>query len=510
MKKILFCLAAALLVLALAPAVNAGDPVRLSDMLFTDTPGPKAAIAPADDNSLPDATRRVYAQRSAYVKLFGNFGLDIASRSRYLEDRLTGVPEEATIYNPNVMVGLLFFDKQDVKALLKLETPQNYIDDFGNDIPRLFAIREVYVELASLFPDVFGEEALKLKIGVQDVMWKLRDNVDYGSFFMDVSNSGDPFWPGMIPGGALATRADWGVWDTTSRVTNPGYFEFSDPGLASSKEFGGCRFTYDQVKKTGVKLDLLFGVTRETRQLNEDKSLEAAVFSYKFPKDQGKILTYLTMFSNNPSSRVWSLGAGFHMYADNSVEVFTEMVGQAGRFLEDYTDTGDQPNNLGALGRDIEQLAFGGYWGFRYTNYALMGLYIEASYWYLSGDDDQTNARQQNFLSYENVDDTMIIEDDNYGLDVDTNYQACKVRTGWVVSQKRKMYIDFLYGYFQRSRDDAIGDRIGQEVDVKFKWNYTESCSFMLGGAEAWGFQYIPGYDHTKMVMLLFNVKLDF
>ncbi len=508
MKRFFVIFLAAVIALSLSTPVFAGDSFALSDLLF----GNRFKMdADTDKDEAPPVDGLVHAQRSASMRLTGKIKLDVINRSQYLNSRLSGNQERSTIYDPEITLGMKFFAGKDVFAFLELENPANFADEFGSDNPRFLVIEQVYVEIGSIAPDQFGEEAMKLRIGIQDIRFKLRDGG--GAFFMDVSESESPFWPGSTPGDPMTGDGVWITDENDPFYNNNGYFEFSGPGLASSREFGGFHFIYDLEKKKGVKADFLFGITKETGADKEDESLIMAALTYSLPRETGKVQTYLSMFSNDPSSRVWTFGLGT-LYKAKQLEFFFEAAGQGGTFIENYDSTNpSHPNDLSiydGTGDDIKQLAFGGYVGFRYSYKSRLSLnpFVEMSYWYLSGDRDQSDRRQQNFLSFEDVDDSIIVEENEAGLDVDTNYHAFKFKFGFEPS--KQMSLEFLYAYFSRARDRSVGDRIAQEADVRLKWNYTESCSFELGIGHAFDMQYIRALDHKEMTLIFMDVTLDF
>lgn len=507
MRKAVIVLLAAAFIIGLPLGTARADDGTLSDLLFArnrltmDSVDSKESKTPSD--------RLVHAKRSAWVKLTGMVEMNIVNKSRHFNEAITGTRKQYTKWDPKVELGLEFFLGKDVYGWLKLQLRDDINDDFGTQEPRYLSVKEAYANIKSLFPDVFGEEIFKLKVGVQEIVYDLRGNGH--AFMFDTSQSESAFWPGKSPGYAPATAADKpfdGLWNTRDDANDN--LEFSGFGEASTTDFGGFFFSYDNKKKSGVVFDFIFGITRETREANEDQSLAIASLTYHYPKEMGKLRTFISGFSNNPASRVFSYGIGLQMFPfGNSFEMFFEMVGQGGVFLNDWDNSFYQPNGVtDTIGERVEQLAFGGYWGFRYTYTRYWHPYVEASYWYLSGDPDQTDDRQQCFLSYEDVDETLIIEDNLYGLDVDTNYQAIKLKTGF--NPIRHMTLEILYAYFARARDRTAKDKIAQEIDIRLKWDYTESCTFEFGGGRAFDMDYL-GYDSDEiMAELFFKVGLKF
>lgn len=113
-----------------------------------------------------------------------------------------------------------------------------------------------------------------------------------------------------------------------------------------------------------------------------------------------------------------------------------------------------------------------------------METFFDASFWYISGDDDDPNRETNNDLvTYEDIDTTLIMEDNDYGLDVDQNYWAIKFKTGCSLKPltKEDIRLEILYAHF--SAIDAPGNRskrMGDEVDIRVIWEYSPDLMFAL------------------------------
>ena len=148
--------------------------------------------------------------------------------------------------------------------------------------------------------------------------------------------------------------------------------------------------------------------------------------------------------------------------------------------LEVYNATYIQAGQIGTVVGTSDSVKADG-WAFelgaRYTEGdSSWPWWVEVKFTYLSGDRDQGtgNTRVDAFLSYENVDDLLILEDDFFGFDWDTNLRALKFMAGVNIIEE-KLEIGIVFGFCQSATDVtfASGDEktLGKEIDVKATWS---------------------------------------
>jgi hypothetical protein len=131
--------------------------------------------------------------------------------------------------------------------------------------------------------------------------------------------------------------------------------------------------------------------------------------------------------------------------------------------------------------------------GFRYDALQTAGKpWIDVSYTFRTGDENLTDGKHQNFLSYEDVDDLAIIEGNDLGLDVDTNYWAFKTAGGLhfatVGGHSDNVSLSGILGFagfdedIPRSPFVAPGggkeEGLGAELDIKVGYAYNDALSF--------------------------------
>ena len=106
-----------------------------------------------------------------------------------------------------------------------------------------------------------------------------------------------------------------------------------------------------------------------------------------------------------------------------------------------------------------------------------------------SGDYDGTDDEVNSFMSYENINDFIIIEDVYFGLDVDTNYTAFKIMGGMsfgMAGGKDNVDLQIGVGFFTTTEEvlaPVVGqeeDALGTEVDVKIRYHLSKQASLGL------------------------------
>ena len=105
--------------------------------------------------------------------------------------------------------------------------------------------------------------------------------------------------------------------------------------------------------------------------------------------------------------------------------------------------------------------------------------------WDMSGDDDATDGDNSSFVSYEFNNDTIVLEDAYYGLDIDTNYMAFKVKGGMNVSQEWSVQGLYAYATLNQNTGGAASNgnnsnKIGDEFDFRATYRATDYLTFYI------------------------------
>lgn len=454
----------------------------------------------------------VETKKSKGITLSGEIKLDSIFSNREVNTTIYGrtVPankrqSSSTFFDPTISLNLDIWLAKHVNAYLGLKTPEYLTDDIGSPPNALVDIgppvttvnypsRMLEVDQAYVHIDEFCFKELSVRLGIQEIVYDLLGN-------------GNPFF--------LALGRSEDAFDNNFQTPGNGVLELNGPGQAGTVEAGGIRLCYSKkTKRLQFKGEAIFATTVETRQFDLDRDLFALVGTITIPHEKdcvAKIMMTLAGMSHNPASRIWTYGMGSLVKATKSLEIFAEAYGQTGTYWDNFDPAVDNPPGP-ALSNETESLiqqSFGGFGGFKYTGLkSAWKPFIGAEWWWLSGDPDRTDRKQQNFISYEDVDDTIILEENNYGYDLDTNYSALKFRAGF--KPGKDWELSMLYGNFRTGRAVKRGafpgyEKIGDELDIQLKWDYTEDITFRAGAGFLWNGKYFkPVLGNAKTHELIF------
>ncbi|MBN1417160.1 MAG: hypothetical protein JXP34_00185 [Planctomycetes bacterium] len=419
------------------------------------------------------------------------------------------------VFDPRVTLDIEVSLTDQVSGLVELKTPFYVFGDEGgtskllhqNASGGLTRVRR-YLDVSQLYAQLndVGLDNLMFRAGVQN-------------YERDLRGDGNPFF--------ISTNYAESAFDSlTGAPMAPG------GNNVESQEAAGILGRYEWEGVLGA--DVFYFTMDETYEHNADDTAFGAAFDIYFDPERrwGKVTPSLIVLQNDAASYLYTLGSGVQFYGlDRHLELYGEFYGQWGMFdrnfhvnsaLLPYTD---RSANIPAdatlynrlLGRKIKQAAWAGYAGFRYT-FDLPGMedvkpYVDGSYWELSGDDDATDSYNKNFVSLENNNQSLIVENAYFGLDIDTNYRAARAIVGfWPYKTVR---LEGMYAYFELQRNNGLVDvssrrhnKIGDEVDVRLIWTYTDYLRVMVGTGWLWDAKAMGTLHPINLTM--FKVQLDF
>lgn len=444
-------------------------------------------------------------------------GVGLGNRAR--RARVGGLAdrnESAFYVFPTVGLALHAKLAQQVYGHIRMQTaPHGFYDanpGFSDDLGTAF--RHVGVETASVTLDEFllPSRALSVTVGVQPFALDLRG--DGNAFLVDVRQSEDA-WRGAAlndtggaavgVGGVTGGTSAFGSRNGTGNAadgTGPG----STTGLAGSQEAGGVlvRYGVETMEAQGF-----FFTVSESRDQGNDTELYGGNLDLKMG-DRGTVRGVLAMFRRD-TAQIYNLGGGADLYlmrADAGLfEIFGEGYAQRGDFLRNAADLG---------GRDVRQSSWAFNSGARYgIEGSSLKPWVEGGYTYVLGDVNPNDNSNRDFVSYEDNDLSLIVEENDYGLDVDSNYQAMRgiagFRWDWVADDAIPDDVGarVSYHYFELARNGGGVRKIGDEIDARLDWMYSENLT--VGFAAGWLFdiESLAGFNrelHTSQVF----VKLDF
>ena len=469
---------------------------------------PATALAQMGDPALGGPVR---SKRSIQIELSGDLNLSLVRRnsaffSAALGDAVTGAAGSPLfaaepgagsggdfLFDPFLSLNLDFqlAENELVNAVVTLETPFNIFNDAGGASidtrnagvgggRRFLDIEQAYVNWAY-------NEAINLRLGVQDYT---KDFTNRGNpFLIDVSHSESPF---LNPGFGAA---DFGTPQASSG------------GLVGTQEAAGLLATYRM--GDAASLDLFYFTILETFRKNNDDVMFGAVYERAFEGDdlRGQFGATVLGLQNGGGSYLWTFGGGgmASMFGD-SIEIYGEGYAQVGEYADN------------AAGVKVDQKeAYAVYGGFRYyipgEEDPNRRPYFDISYWEVSGDRNGADGTNSAFVSLENNNDTIVVEDGYYGLDIDQNYRAIKLKAGY--SPAPRWDLEVLYAYFELVDNNgtvdntpAEHDKIGDEIDFNARFFVTDYLTLRLGMGWLLDPNALGGAD--DMSVALFQASIDF
>ncbi len=321
----------------------------------------------------------------------------------------------------------------------------------------------LFVDEASVTVNELFDPLIRLTAGIVPVAFDLRGRGS--AFFFDPRHSstfgkgvGLPFAPSL--GGGAA-----------SGVTVLGFADELQPA--------GFQIAYARESFT-AGLFLLPAILE-----GGDSSIDEAaygIWALFAPKELGEgtrfgVIVAVDSFELSNTS-VWTVGGGldFHGLLDG-LEIYGEVYFQFGR---------------AGVNSDGDVLSAGG-WAFqvgaeyRFPDNA-RNLWFGIDFTWVSGDGDREDDSVQTFLSYENVNDLLILEDRCFGLDLDTNYLSLKLAGGMAftlgsgaIQNNLEILVRGGLNLLHHELTLAGGDdsrRIGHEIDLRAKLSVTKQMSF--------------------------------
>jgi len=277
-------------------------------------------------------------------------------------------------------------------------------------------IEEAYIDVREfLVPE------LDIRIGLQNLVWDLRGNGD--EFLLNVNEN------------------HWGYYGPV--------------------EAGAWKATYDA---DPLMLEGFVATIWESLGYRDDHALYGAMATYPFDdmsKGQLGVLVY-----NADSSQMYAVDVGVDYWLNEDLELYAEGAWEFGNWLDWAIDEMDA-SGWGAYG--------GAMYTFRDVEWTPS---VDLSYWYLSGDDTFDDDNEF-FMSFEDVDTFAILEENHYGWDFDSNYQAFKFCGSAMPAED--LTADLKVGWFTLVEDEAYGydeDALGIEVDASVTWQYSENLAF--------------------------------
>ena len=453
----------------------------------------------SDDSETSSSTGLVRTDEdrpdTRFIIISGSIGVYFLFRDDFFADAVQGnntTNLDQDFFDPRLSLRLDIQVKNNIRGVIEIQNEQrdnillrsslgnHFISGRSAEDRFQIEIERGYIEV-----DNFLVKGFTFRAGIIPHKYSLR--FDGQSFFLNLGESESPF----------ATRADThaiGVNTIFQPIEQLELYLDAFYFVTSESDFGRRDETV-----AGLNIDFFF--SKSVQDSDEETITLPRFFNLIFAAIQGD--------SNTP---IWTLGAGIDYTLTSDPDSYTlELYGEVLFQFGEY----DRRNLPPAFTvKDQDHLALGGYAGFRMQyRGSPWQPYLDASYWYISGDDDDpTSDRNRDLVTFENIDSTLILEDNDYGLDVDSNYWAIKIKSGISLAPiftDEDIRLEVLYGYF-RTADAPSGRsrRLGEEIDIRFTWEYSSDLIFSVASGFLWNSRHFKntfdelgarGRDHAFM-----------
>jgi len=468
-------------------------------------------------------TGGVLAEMPAGFSLSGSIDAPYTFRSKELNTFLNGgqLTTSDFMLSPLVTLDTKFETKGKVMGAIQFQN-RRLANATGSANPVQFgggyniepSVTQAYIKVSEFF-----SPKLAMTYGIQDLNLTLRKGE--GAFFMHPAASLTP---------SLAMPFD-------IEMSNGSFVAGTGDRTKGVSEFSGFAFDYGSVKDDNYAVNFFYGKTMANNVIvgakrNEDLLLGVNV-SYKLPGEMN-ILKAILAQMNNPGANmsIMTLGVGVDYFgAMPNLEIYGEAYTQSGTLSNNGFTAGADglPFTADDIAKDIDQSAMAYRIGAKYdfANNPLKP-WAGFSYWFVDGGDNSayyknasTKLTESNhFVAYEDSQSTLILEDNVWGLNVNSNYTAIKLEGGITTSltlggEKSDLDLKLLFGTFTMNNavyaatagvdgymftaDDVTtkkaDDGLGTEIDIVANLHYTENLTFTLGLGMLSGADFFGGLD---------------
>ncbi len=401
-----------------------------------------------------------------YILLSGSLSVGYIYRDKLFSDANLGKNSphlDSDFFDPEIYLKAQVQLQNNIKAFFELHNETRSDLFHQTSLGSLYTSNrmaenefDLHIEKAYIEIQDFLWENLKLRTGIIPLKYSLR--ADGQSFFINFAESESPF----------STRPD------THSI--------------------GIMGRYQPDPRVELYIDSFYFVTSETSFSRKDETIAGINIDFDFSKEfhgEDGSTTNLARFVNlifttiQPDNRspIWSVGIGFDYFwqAEPIIESYGEALFQFGKYNKQ------------------DHLAFGGYIGTKIGwEKSDWKPFIDVSIWYLSGDDNNSKRKKNNdIVTYEDIDSTLILEENDYGLDIDSNYWAIKFKTGVNLKPitKEEMRLEVLYGHFGViDAPSHYSKYLGDEIDIQLIWEYSSDLVFKLSGGYLFNSRYLKSF----------------
>ncbi|MDE0961276.1 MAG: alginate export family protein [Planctomycetota bacterium] len=373
---------------------------------------------------------------------FGRAGLSAAGGSGddplLLGGSWPGDLAGGSFFDPLVRIGIDAAISEGVTASLRLETPFD-INSNGRDGNLPLSLGEAKVSWEGAM-----DAALDLEFGVVDYVIDFSGNGQ--PFLLDLGNAESAYGNGGGDSGSPQS-ASAGRVQSLQAVGGVGHYDLGENTLDV------LMFDLSPVDNESL-FGLIYGLPLDTGDYSGDLGL--VILNSK----------------NDGGSDLLTLGGGGQLSGDDGLKFYGEIYWQFG----DYSSSVSQSSAYG--------LVAGVHYDIPETD-ENDAPWVDISLWDLSGDDNGANSSNTNFVSYEFNNDMLVLEDAYYGLDVDTNYRAFKIKGGMNLSPEWSVQGLFAFATLNANNNGAVSNgssssKLGDEFDFRATYRATDYLTFYI------------------------------
>lgn len=397
------------------------------------------------------------------VNVSGNVVMDYIYRGREIVSVITNTNDEDSTNTFEGEIGVRFDVEMSDKVALVVELGRERVDVgagagnrdvFGEDSAEDIVLRELRVAIGD-----FLTPGLTLQVGIPE--WEFNVRGKGGAF-------------------AFAPRRSESAFNNISATEDTAGDMAARAGDSNELDPVGFVFRYVREQLT-IDVVLLPAVV-EGGEMSDDEALYAFDLFYSLDNKGSRIAGILALMASPDSpSSMFTLGGGLVWNGVESLELFAEVYFQFG----DIGSVGPDEIDAGGLAFRI-----GGMWTAEGGAFSL-GAMLD----FRSGDDDTAGGGDDtvdSFVSYEAVNDLLILEDQYFGLDWDTNHFIIKFMAEFPLQIKAKndLVLSAILGIATANEDVQFAsgeDALGNELDVRARWNVTKQAGLQAAIALLFG-----------------------
>jgi hypothetical protein len=418
----------------------------------------------------------------------------------------------------------------NIQAVVEIGTvnrDDGALSEFDDGLADFVSLRLAYVDIPQ-----FLWENLRLRAGLQEVYWNLRDRSRSGAFFLDVNEAGNP-WVGVNrdrhivrldrgdPVGARLTFSweNWGLDFYLIPEADADATGVSDSIAANNAIYAGqfeYRFRLGDSRSDSRLQGTVAYFSGGFAGLGESSYVLAQAFGGSAPLGGVDVGLAVDGFGDEAihDANVWTFGAGLDLMdvAASGLEIFGEIYWQTGR-------AGDSAA-AGVGDLDADGWAF--QVGFRYDWGTEGGTpwYIGAKYTFYNGDDDTADGDYDGFIGYGNLGDLLILENQVLGFGINTNLRSLKFEGGVTVQGwGRPLDLRAVLAFSDADEATPVNTAgnsrdLGTELDITATYHINSQVTFTAAGAWLWSADLLdnPAFtadarDDTWLLNFGLNVK---